>query len=157
MNVQVNTRMNVVLPPLYSLAHSSYMTIADDLDKAMKNYDDGAGILQPELAKISGVPQPTISRTLKGISTPETKTLIKLARALKCTLGGYTGAESAPAYHEPTASYSFPSPDDESTLLRAFRLAPPEVRLVWLGMARDLLGRLNNPSQLTGNGKPSPE
>lgn len=68
------------------------MTIADDLDKAMANFKPG-GISQPDLAKLSGVPQPTISRTLKGKSTPETYTLIKLARALRCVLGGYTGTE----------------------------------------------------------------
>lgn len=69
------------------------MNIADQLDKAMADFRPG-GISQPELAQLSGVPQPTISRTLKGKSIPETKTLIKLARALKCTLGGYTGTET---------------------------------------------------------------
>lgn len=76
------------------------MDIAQELDNAMRNFRDErgnvVGISQPELARISKVPQPTISRTLKGKSVPETKTLIRLARALKCTLGGYTGGEALP-------------------------------------------------------------
>ena len=37
---------------------------------------------QSELSRVSGVPQPTISRTLKGKTTPDTETLTKIARAL---------------------------------------------------------------------------
>jgi len=75
------------------------MKISDELDQAMRAYRKG-GIKQAELAKLSGVPQPTISRTLKGESVPETKTLIKLAAALKCTLGGYTGKSSLPVTYD---------------------------------------------------------
>jgi len=57
------------------------MSIANQLDKAMKNYRPN-GITQAELSALSGVPQPTISRTLSGDSTPETKTILKLAKAL---------------------------------------------------------------------------
>lgn len=76
------------------------MNLADELDKAMAAYRPG-GISQAELARISGVPQPTISRTLKGTSIPETKTLLKLAQALRCTLGGYVG-KSAEIHYETT-------------------------------------------------------
>lgn len=139
--------MNVMLRHEYSLPHSYVMDIANELDRAMKGFEN-KGISQADLAKLSGVPQPTISRTLMGNSVPETKTLIKLARALKCTLGGYAGTDAENATKE--------SPDDESKILRAFRLAPPEVRLVWLNMADGVLERLNTPSQLTGNDNPSP-
>ena len=70
--------------------HSEMMTIADELDRAMQAYR-GTGISQAELSRISKVPQPTISRTLNGDSTPETATLMKLAKALGCTLGGHDG------------------------------------------------------------------
>lgn len=70
--------------------HSEVMTIADELDRAMQAYR-GTGISQAELSRISKVPQPTISRTLNGDSTPETATLMKLAKALGCTLGGHDG------------------------------------------------------------------
>lgn len=156
MNHQVNTRMNALLRSGYSLPHSCGMDIANQLDQAMKSFDNNKGISQAALAALSGVPQPTISRTLKGNSTPETKTLIKLARALNCTLGGYTGTEQLPAYAEPLSNYSFPNPDDESKILRAFRLAAPEVRLTWLSMADGILERLNTPSQLSGNDNLSP-
>jgi len=132
------------------------MDIANQLDQAMRSYDNNKGISQAALAALSKVPQPTISRTLKGNSIPETKTLIKLARALNCTLGGYSGTEQMPAATEREAHYSFPTQDDESKILRAFRLASPEVRLVWLNMADGIFERLNTPSRLTGNDNPSP-
>lgn len=139
----------------YSRPHSCEMDIANELDRAMKGFEN-KGISQAELAKRSGVPQPTISRTLMGNSVPETKTLIKLAKALKCTLGGYTGTDHDTACNEPAGGYTFPTDGDESKILRAFRLAPPEVRLVWLSMADGIFERLNTPSQLTGNDNPSP-
>jgi transcriptional regulator with XRE-family HTH domain len=156
MNDLVNTQMNVVLLNGYSLSHSYGMDIANQLDRAMKSYGNNKGISQADLAALSKVPQPTISRTLKGSSTPETKTLIKLARALNCTLGGYTGTEQMPAVNELQAHYNFPTENEESKILRAFRLASPEVRLVWLGMADGIFERINTPSRLTGNDNPSP-
>lgn len=89
--------MNVILTNSYSLTHSHGMDIANQLDQAMRSYDNNKGISQAALAALSKVPQPTISRTLKGNSIPETKTLIKLARALNCTLGGYSGTEHTDA------------------------------------------------------------
>lgn len=56
--------------------------IGDALDSAMKEYDSGRGIGQSDLCRLSGVPQPTISRTLKGKSIPETSTLTKLVAVL---------------------------------------------------------------------------
>ena len=56
--------------------------ISDALDRAMKGYNGGRGIGQSELARRSGVPQPTINRTLKGKSIPETDTLSKLVSVL---------------------------------------------------------------------------
>lgn len=56
--------------------------IATALDSAMRAFDNGNGIGQAELSRRSGVPQPTISRTLKGKSIPETDTLTKLISVL---------------------------------------------------------------------------
>lgn len=62
--------------------YSRRMSIGDRLDQAMK----AARIKsQSELSRISGVPQATISRILKGTGAkgPETETVKKLARACK--------------------------------------------------------------------------
>lgn len=57
--------------------------IADALDAAMSNYyGPGKRMTGSELSRLSGVPQPTISRTLKGKSTPETETLAKIVNVL---------------------------------------------------------------------------
>lgn len=55
------------------------MTIGDEIDKAMRLRGVRS---QGELSRISGVPQPTINRTLKGLTVPEFGTLKKLADAL---------------------------------------------------------------------------
>lgn len=59
------------------------LQIAEALDAAMENYyGPGKRISGAELGRLSGVPQPTVSRTLKGKSTPETETLAKLVSVL---------------------------------------------------------------------------
>lgn len=55
---------------------------AADLDRAMKNHGNGVGISQADLFRLSKVPQPTISRILKGKHTPETATIMKLRQVL---------------------------------------------------------------------------
>ena len=56
--------------------------IGDALDAAMKTADNGKAMSQAELSRRSGVPQPTISRTLSGKTIPETQTLAALVGAL---------------------------------------------------------------------------
>ena len=68
----------------YSWVHSSHMNIAEQIDRAMKSRKPTEWS-QAELSRVSGVPQPTISRTLKGVSVPETETLSRLAKALNIT------------------------------------------------------------------------
>lgn len=66
----------------YARMYSRRMSIGNRLDQAMK----AARIKsQSELSRISGVPQATISRILKGTGAkgPETETVKKLARACK--------------------------------------------------------------------------
>lgn len=64
----------------YSRMYSQCMTIGNRLDKAMQ---DAKIPSQSALQRISGVPQATISRILKGSGTkgPETETVRKLAAA----------------------------------------------------------------------------
>jgi transcriptional regulator with XRE-family HTH domain len=71
----------------YSRMYSPRMTIAARLDEAMKEAREYGpnGISQSELARKSGVPQATISRTLKGTTDPEADTIRKLAVALAVT------------------------------------------------------------------------
>ena len=72
----------------YSHAYSPRMsTIATRLDEAMKEAREYGpnGISQSELQRKSGVPQATISRTLKGTTDPEVDTIRRLAAALSVT------------------------------------------------------------------------
>lgn len=56
--------------------------IADALDAAMKTANNGKPMTQASLSRLSGVPQPTISRTLSGKSIPEIQTLAPLVSVL---------------------------------------------------------------------------
>ena len=81
MNSIVNTQKHdFLLNPIHGHIVQP-MNIAEQIDQAMKAFRPKP-MSQSELARRSGVPQATISRTLKGISVPETETLTKLAKAL---------------------------------------------------------------------------
>jgi transcriptional regulator with XRE-family HTH domain len=65
----------------YTCPYISGMTISDRLDQAMTR--GGKKMSQSELARRSGVSQPSINRILKGITpTPDLQTLQKLSSAL---------------------------------------------------------------------------
>lgn len=83
-DTHVNTRTARKLLPAYTSTYIPAMTntIADRLDHLMKLRGVRS---QSELARRSGVPQATISRTLKGGSVPELETIKKLAEALSST------------------------------------------------------------------------
>jgi transcriptional regulator with XRE-family HTH domain len=80
---KVNTRLDRNLRDTYTHVDNRAMnnpsTVSTRLDEAMRK----AGFSQNALARLSGVPQPTINRILKGPTKqgPETDTLRKLARA----------------------------------------------------------------------------
>lgn len=80
----VNPRTTRKLLATYTRTYIPGMTntIADRLDHLMKLRGVRS---QSELARRSGVPQATISRTLKGGSVPELDTIKKLAEALSST------------------------------------------------------------------------
>ena len=141
----VNTQMNGSLHAFYSSAYISQMDIGARLDKAMKL----AGYTtQAELAKASGVPQPTVNRILKGGGKrgPETATLKRLASACGVTFSWMNGDEDPEKIErteikvaEQHAEYKVPpvqliyATQDEMDMLTAYRLAPEmEQRLIYI-------------------------
>ncbi|MNR89015.1 helix-turn-helix protein [compost metagenome] len=93
--------------------YSRHMTIGNRLDQAMK----AARIKsQSELARVSGVPQATISRILKGVGSkgPETETVKKLARACRVSfswLNEGAGSSATDLVDAQDADISYPSLD----------------------------------------------
>lgn len=68
-----------------------------------------------------------------------------------------TDLPSSNRIEQPTATNDYyTNMDEESRLLRAYRLAPPPVRRNLLRQADGILEDLDNPSQLNGTEKPSP-
>lgn len=63
------------------------LDLAKQIDQAMRDWKPKR-LSQAELARLSGVPQPTISRTLKGDSIPETETLLRISKVLKINFSG---------------------------------------------------------------------
>ena len=83
---------------------------------------------QPELSRRSGVPQATISRTLKGRSIPNTENLIKLFSALDIPLNlieghEYHSGERSPSEHLGEAHHG------GYNVARAVPLLPPAVTI----------------------------
>lgn len=72
---------------IYTCVHSPVMDLAKQIDQAMRDWKPKR-LSQAELARLSGVPQPTISRTLKGDSIPETETLLRISKVLKINFTG---------------------------------------------------------------------
>lgn len=126
----------------YSSAHSQTMNLADELDVAMGAFRPG-GISQAELARISGVPQPTISRTLKGTSIHETKTLLKLATALNCSLAGIS-AKSGDTPYESAKVRKLQAREPDALaphlveLLKVAKSMSPQGQHILLGRALEL-------------------
>ncbi len=90
--------------------YSLYMTIGNRLDQAMK----AARIKsQSELARISGVPQATISRILKGVGSkgPETETVKKLAKACRVTFSWLNEGTAEHADSEEASTDHYPAID----------------------------------------------
>nr|WP_049831510.1 helix-turn-helix transcriptional regulator [Janthinobacterium sp. Marseille] len=86
------------------------MTIGNRLDQAMK----AARIKsQSELARISGVPQATISRILKGVGSkgPETETVKKLAKACRVSFSWLNEGTAGDDEHAGAQEDSYPAMD----------------------------------------------
>lgn len=90
--------------------YSLYMTIGNRLDQAMK----AARIKsQSELARVSGVPQATISRILKGVGSkgPETETVKKLAKACRVTFSWLNEGTAEASDSEEASTDNYPAID----------------------------------------------
>lgn len=87
------------------------MDLAKQIDQAMRDWKPKR-LSQAELSRLSGVPQPTISRTLKGDSIPETDTLLRISKVLKIS---FSGLDFKNTYSQ-IAKY------DEEKLLTDYRL-----------------------------------
>ncbi|MNK04380.1 helix-turn-helix protein [compost metagenome] len=93
--------------------YSRRMTIGNRLDQAMK----AARIKsQSELARLSGVPQATISRILKGVGSkgPESETVKKLAKACRVSFSWLNEGDTGGTDHSDvseTGKDSYPALD----------------------------------------------
>lgn len=90
----------MLLPATYTLAYDYVME--DNYSARLKKAMQAAGVTQYKLSRMSGVPQPTISRILKGVSRiPTADKLEALADALDISFGwlmsgdGPMGADDA--------------------------------------------------------------
>lgn len=125
---------------IYTSVHSQYMDIAMQIDQAMRDWKPKR-LSQAELSRISGVPQPTISRTLKGESIPETETLLKISRALKITIDNIN--------FKPHPQYLLKS--DENYLLKNFRELSDINKGRLLERSESLLAEQNKSSRKQDN------
>jgi transcriptional regulator with XRE-family HTH domain len=138
------------------------MTIGDRLNDAIGR----AGFRsQNDLARASGVPQPTISRILKGVGTkgPETETLRKLAAACGVTFDWLNeGIEPTglprgqiSSTHDPKVQLVDPNVDLGPTadeiidLITAFRRSPKKHRASILNSAKNASAL--SPTRRTAN------
>lgn len=100
------------------------MDIATLIDKAMSE----KRLNQPELSRRSGVPQATISRTLKGRSIPSTETLVKLFSALDIPMALIEGHEYYAGDRGPSHQAN-EAPNGVYAAQRAVPVLPPAVTI----------------------------
>lgn len=119
-------------------------TIGDRLDKAMR---DAKIASQKDLERLSGVPQATISRILKGIGKkgPETDTIKRLAKALNVTFawlneGIENGLVLVAEAPEPVDDGKV-SADEIIELITLYKTANRRERVLMLNAARVQLRR----------------
>lgn len=128
------------------------MTLGERLRSARK----AAKLTQTELAERAGLRWQSLVANVEG-GQEGTTHIAKFAKVLNVSplwLETGTGPREHSAKEPDVGAYF---PDDESRLLRAFRLAAPDLRRNLLRQADGILEDLENPSQLTGNDEPGPE
>lgn len=120
-----------------------------------------AKLSQGELAERTKLSQPTISyleNPAKNATGSEFT--IRLARACGVSvdwLADEVGEMVPPQVGESDANPYRVEADDESILLRAFRMATPDMRRNLVRQARGILEDLENPSQLNGTEHRKPD
>ena len=103
-----------------------------------------AGVRTPyELSQRSGVPQPTISRILRGVSRePRRSTLRKIAQAMGVGVAELLGLDgAAPRPDRSDHSQSLPSDPGLEVIRRAYEHADAEGRALMVMQARRELSR----------------
>lgn len=113
---------------------------------------------QAWLAEESGVSQSLISQLENSLTATGSEYTPRLARAL-CVrvdwLADEIGIMCDPEVRESLPPEYGRNVDEESILLRAFRLASPDLRRNMLRQAKGILEDLENPLPLTGTNNPA--
>lgn len=124
----------------------------DDLASRLISARTAAGLNQEQLGRLIGASQSVIGM-LESRGRRKTSYLPKIAQVLGVSaswLYSGEGPRAAAAEPAPDAYY----PDDESRLLRAFRIASPDLRRAMLRQADGILEDAANPLPLTGTHHP---
>lgn len=127
------------------------MSLGDRLKAARK----AAGLTQTELAEKAGLKWQSLVGNVETGGQEGTTNIAKFAKVLNVNplwLETGSGPRESQA-KEPDAEQYFP--DEEARLLRAYRLASPDLRRSLLRQADGILDDLDNPSRLTGNDDPA--
>lgn len=140
----------------YSRMYSPRMTIGDRLDKAMRDAEIAS---QSELARLSGVPQATISRILKGGGKkgPETETIKKLAKACRVTFDWLNEGQGddalLPKTSIPVQSEKLPKElaAELADVVRGYIEGDADTRAFMLDAARNVLDRRRRSSKNAAN------
>lgn len=128
------------------------MTLGDRLKAARK----AAKLTQTQLADLAGLKWQSLVGNVESGGQGGTTHIAKFAKVLAVNpLWLETGeGPREPLLREPDPAPYIP--DEESRLLRAYRLGSLEMRRNLLRQADGILDDLENPSQLTGNDEPRP-
>lgn len=125
-----------------------------DLAARLISARTASGLNQTELAVQIGARQSVIGMLESG-ARRKTTYLTKIAKVLGVSpvwLDSGDGPRYAVA--EQTADNYHPAGDDESILLRAYRMGSPDLRRSLLWQAQKILEDLDNPLPLTGTHRP---
>lgn len=127
------------------------MTFAERLKAARR----AKGITQAELARAAGIKGQSLIGNLEAGNQQSTTYVSRIARELGVSpIWLETGSGPKYLVAEPGPAGYHPNAQDESILLRAYRLASPDLRRSLLWQAQKILDDLDNPSPLTGTHPP---
>lgn len=120
------------------------------LKDRLKDAREKAGLTQDELAKRARLSNQSLIGNIEAGAQKSTTKIFQIAKVLGVSpewLSEGTGSRFT-AEQKPADDYLTSS--EEGMILRAFRLAPPDVRRLWIIQARGLLDDFDTPTQLSG-------